>query len=317
MGIAENNMENRGYIHREPLLGEYVAGGEKSLKYEVVNPTGIWDEYMPIGEKQKRAKWDSMSCVSYAILSSIEAQINYFISTGAISPHLVKDYLVQGEINFSDRFLSSMSETTQRGNYFTTVAETLRKHGAVSETEYPFDTSSWENFIKKPGLWTQDKALKFLDIFDIGYEFVYSDFEKHRKQAPLVLALPVCTPWDGYVQYCGGKRSGHAVLEKNGNNEIFDTYVPFNKRLSPDYHIGAYLKVIIKPKSMKLTQEQVVKLYSLVFKRSPDQNGLAFHTGKELDIVLDDMLNSQEHKEYEPIYKAVKGLENNIRNNKF
>jgi len=63
-----------------------------------------------------------------------------------------------------------------------------------------------------------------------------------------------------------------------------------------------------KEKPMKITEEQLKKLYNLIFKRDPDE-GSTGYIEKSLDFVLDEFLKSKEHKAYSKLYQAAKEIE--------
>lgn len=79
-----------------------------------------------------------------------------------------------------------------------------------------------------------------------------------------------------------------------------------------DYNIEFYLKSV-KIDSMKINQDQLKKLYLLVFKREPDEGGAKFYEGKELDFILNEFLISKEHQYYTPLFLAAKKIEKELK----
>src|SRR3712207_6542899 len=80
---------------------DFVAGEEVgALPYEVRNETGDWTPFMPPGEWQASKKGDSMSCVTFSALNSIEAQ---------------EKFLTGNQVNYSDRWTAKRSGATPEG----------------------------------------------------------------------------------------------------------------------------------------------------------------------------------------------------------
>src|SRR5687767_13192677 len=103
------------FVNRGALSGrrstDFVAG---VLPYEIRNQSGDWEPYAPPGERQGNSLADSLGCVSFSLIDCIETQ--EFFLTGR-------------RVNYSDRWLAKMSETTFEGNYLYKVADTVRKYG--------------------------------------------------------------------------------------------------------------------------------------------------------------------------------------------
>src|SRR3990167_7048548 len=96
-------------LNRGVILGQrpddFVGG---TIPYEVRLPSGNWDAFLPSGEWQRsqpdpvKGYIDTMACVSFSALNSIETQIRF---------------LTGQSINYSDRFTAKMSGTTPQGNW--------------------------------------------------------------------------------------------------------------------------------------------------------------------------------------------------------
>src|SRR3990167_3896463 len=122
-----------------PIQNNGVILGKRStdyigatLPYEVRNPSGDWTPYIPPGERQWSYNGDSMSCVSYSALNSIETQ---------------EQFLTNEQPNYSDRWTAKMSGTTREGNYLWKVADTIKELGLVLDVDYKTpDKYTWEEF---------------------------------------------------------------------------------------------------------------------------------------------------------------------------
>ena len=200
------------------LLGDHIdtyrAGAVKgALPFEERNPSGDWDSVLPPEEKQySDFGGDSMACVTFAELNGVETQ---------------EKQQTQEYIEYSDRWIAKMSDTTREGNWLWKVAETIRKYGLVKEESYP----------KPPVPWTWDQyhaeipeplkskllaeGQEWLKKWDVKYESVDWSKEslmKHLKMSPLTVVIP-----------------GHAILNFRTTAQVvyyFDTYAPHRKRVS-------------------------------------------------------------------------------------
>ena len=136
---------NHGIIEGQRYT-DWVAG---QIQHEVRNPSGDWTSYLPPGEWQKIGPVDTMACVTFSALNSLEAQHKFL--TGSAR-------------NFSDRFTATMSGTTSQGNYLWKVADSIRKDGLVDEADWGTpDNYDWNSYYSPPSIVIIDKAKKFLD----------------------------------------------------------------------------------------------------------------------------------------------------------
>lgn len=247
--------QNTGFLEGiQPT--DYIAGESSGLVYEERLEDGQWGSLLVAHEIQRGA-FDTMACVSYSALNVIEMQVRY---------------LTGKELNFSDRFLATMSETTPQGNYLFKVAETLRKKGVVLESEYPNNPTideTWDKYYAPVPEDTQKKALEFLEEFDVQYEWVHlpnpygaskpfdaEEVKRQLKHAPLQIAVPICSPWnrDGVVTPCGSTQSNHAITLYGYDERgwlVYDHYNPTRKVLSYDYPIPHVFKILLTKKSNK------------------------------------------------------------------
>lgn len=255
----------RNVIDIPPSLADWRVGAETGIKYEVNIKDGNWSQYLPTEEKQRK-KAETSACVTFSSMNSLEAQYEFQRKNGKISDE-IHNYLKKqgyidnnGRLNLSDRFIAKVSGTTIQGNSLIKVWDTINNFGVLPESDWSFsETMSFNEFYSEIPQNLKNKAKKFLDIFDINYEWVYygntniSLIKQHLKQAPLHIATPVCYPWErnGVITNCGKRVCEHATMLYNCSDsyiEDFDTYSPFNKKLSLDYYIPAVIKGILKVK---------------------------------------------------------------------
>ena len=256
-------MINHGIIEGQRNT-DFVAG---ALPYEIRNPSGDWTTLLPPGEFQRNHVFDTMACVTFSALNSIEVQ--HKLITG-------KDR------NFSDRFTAKMSGTTQQGNYLFKVADSIRKDGLVDEVVWPTaDNFDWNQYYVFPPIEVINKGREFFNEWEVAYEFI--DFNRdsliyHLKHAPIQVVIP-----------------GHAVLAFWSTQQVtkyFDSYEPFQKERTEVF--SSALKIVLTRKTKMLTKEQVHRLYALWGLNDPV--GEAFWVGKSLDDLLEarkkDQLNN-------------------------
>jgi hypothetical protein len=241
-------MTNYGVIlGRQPT--DYVAG---AIPHKVVNPSAVWTPYTPPGEWQWKAGKETMACVSFSAINSIEMQ----------------ELLLTGrQVNYSDRWLALMSGTTPQGNYLWKVADTIRKYGLVREESWPApDSFDWNTYYAKPSPAKQAEleaeGKRWLQTHAIAYEWV-NDFRPqtvvhHLKHCPLQVVIP-----------------GHAVVEIANLNEAFDyfdTYEPFIKQYAQN-GISDILKIVLTINNM-ITRYIVQKGNKLGILVSVDGDGI-------------------------------------------
>lgn len=244
-----------------------MAGVESGVAYEVRLQDGKWSKYAPTGEKQYTSRYDTMSCTTFSGLNSAEEQCNFLLDTGALSDEIIalckkRGWIDEnGRFNFNDWFTANMSGTTENGNDFGSVWESIRKHGLLAQGKgyKPSDFNSIGEWLDRTKVTTQHKedALLFLEIFDVAYEFILygvpnpSVIEYHLKQAPIHIGTAVCGGWnfENPINQCGLEGINHATLAHGSEDkvatDIFDHYDPMEKRLAWDYPIPYAVKGVI------------------------------------------------------------------------
>jgi hypothetical protein len=279
----ESVLQNSGLIDAPPLEEDYIAGATSQLGFNRVKEDADWRDLRQPGERQKASRIETMSCVSFSENNVAEIHFERQRRAGEIPASTMRElealgYVVDGRLNLSDRFLAWASGTTKQGNYMNKVAQTLREVGAVPEADWPFINAPWDEFYKEPPQWVKDKAKKFLEFFQVSYEWVSVSVNPqskayiriHLKQAPLQVALATCSPWDSEVGFCGRAGTNHAVtllhLDENGVATIFDSYDPYTKVLSADYPIPSVLKTVIT-----LKQPEQMNARFIYVKNKPEQ----------------------------------------------
>ncbi len=204
------------------------AGAE--APYEVRNPSGDWTTYVGRGEVQFYPNFDEMACVSYAANNCCEIQIKQ--QTGV-------------EVDLSDRFLATISGTTQSGNWLYIVADWLQRIGVVLESQWarPNQPTTWNEFYSPIPQPVIDLTKDFRDKYDvfpkrlglIGVDISAADLRHHLKHAPLWVTIP------------GHCIAGIIVSADDKNFTYFDSYDPFVKT-RPIADIDSVWKIVLTVK---------------------------------------------------------------------
>jgi len=163
-----------------------------------------------------------------------------------------------GLFNFSDRFIAKMSGTTPSGNSCPNVWNAIRHYGMIAEADWPSVWSTWGVYYQGIPQTLKDKALKFLQYFDVQYEYIVNGghldlttAKYHLKQAPIQIATATCSGWSTspVIQACN-EPIAHATCLFGADTTFwdFDSYDPFKKQLSGTYIIPIAMKGLIVPK---------------------------------------------------------------------
>lgn len=243
---------------------DYIAGAETPIKYEVRVFNGDWTPHLPIGKAQSVPfKWDTMACTHFAVMQAIEMQLNYMLPLLPESHRYflaTNGYLVGDKISLSPRFSAITGGNTIKGNYFHKVWDTTRKVGVIPESDLPFGGSNWIEY-HNPELVTEamlKKALRFLDFFDIRYDWV-SGYDNTKgwntdevlnndtllKQCPLNIGVPVPV--------------NHAIVMTRFNEntyDSFDHYSPFH-RVNDKRGVGFAIRGVITIKETPIVNKPV------------------------------------------------------------
>lgn len=251
----------------------FKLGAESGVGFQVRLPKGDWFNYTPTGEKQSTRKYDTMSCTTFSALNALEMQFNWLRRNGLITEEVLKllkewGYIDENDnLNLSDWFTAVMSGTTTQGNDFGSVWDSIRKHGVLPQKHgyKPDDFKTTEEWLDRTKVTTEqkEKALKFLELFEVAYEFILYGQSKpeviaeHLKHAPIHIATPVCGGWgvESIVSACGIEQVQHATCSHGSEAKVatltYDHYDPLNKKLAWNYPIPWAVKGVLGIKAPK------------------------------------------------------------------
>jgi hypothetical protein len=268
-------------------------------------PSGDWRGLLPTAERQSSKFFDTMSCVTFSAMNVFETKLNLMKLQGKLHPLMIKEFEeagyfdVNGNFNFSDRFIAKLSGTSKQGNSLNAVAEAIRKNGLVPESAWPWDANAvftWEEYMAEIPQEVKDIGTKvFLKWIKINWEWILDTnasvdyaaemFDKHLVESPIQVATAVCSGWNSAdvtpVPRCDYPIA-HATMisyrdKATGLYWDYDHYVPFSKMLASDYPIPYALKYVITimPPTFELVKEEGSAAVYLKIGQSGNYYGIA------------------------------------------
>jgi hypothetical protein len=137
-------MNKYGYI-KDEIAPDHFIFGSGQLEGEILQPYGHWSDFLPPDEFQNLNGVEPYACATFGTFNAAEILLR---RRGIIA-------------NFSDRFTAQVSGTQfRRGNSPHTVAEYIRKQGAVPEEAWPIapEIDTFDKWYAEPGKRLYDLA---------------------------------------------------------------------------------------------------------------------------------------------------------------
>jgi hypothetical protein len=280
----------RGGVIPEVRPEDYI-GGVDDEKIGLSNYTKLvetpeeWNKYKSEPETQASGGvGETNTCTNQACNEIAERIINYYYQKDLLhsdtKAFLEKhNYIVNGKCNLSESFSAKITNTDPNaGNSLTNVAQKNRTYGFAPEALHPDDFTNYNTFWREPTAQVKAIAKEFADVhFELIHfwipnwtyltSYVGSTYDELLKYLPYGLgymAVPVCNPWDGNVDFCGRTQSDHAVVgvnRKNTDTMISDSYNPYDKTLTNNYLVNACKMVILVPRKKKEVIDDFIKNY--------------------------------------------------------
>jgi len=266
-------------VIEQVLDTDYNLGAGWSAEYpNLVEKWEDWEQYKSKPENQASGMaGETSTCTNQSSCEVMETQTNYQLMNGLLPEETVKflkdeGYIGEdGKVNYSESFQAVMSGTTDSGNSLTQVAWSINHYGLVPESRHKDDFSSKANFFRQPILEMKQLGLKWLIHFGNEYSWIfhsrqaykedlYKNMLSHVLEAPPVIAVPVCSPWDTNVEFCGRVQSDHAMVLYGGTPEkvvVGDSYNPYTKILDKNYVINAAMKMMLIVKKRTKKQQLI------------------------------------------------------------
>lgn len=228
-------------IESEARVKDWIMGGVSAIEPVILVEKG-WGDYLPVKEVQRNKYFDSMSCVTFSALNCLE---------------ILHKRLYEEEVNWSDRWTARVSGTNEKGNYLSTVADTIRTRGLVLEDVWSFgDFKSWKEYMTDPPIEFDDFGEEFLQHYEIRWEWVLTrdvkDLKDILQTAPLqVTGFAWEEPVDGIYKRTTRKANHAFTLYDYNDGEywlIYDHYDKAIKKLAWNYKFGHILKYNLEQK---------------------------------------------------------------------
>lgn len=278
-GLQEGR--STGFIPVEPKPGDWEIRGESGVSEQYMNALADWRKYVPANQGQKLLGvtvnggngFETDACVSFSAEQSMATYLNFLISVNGLAPAALdflkkSDYIVDGKVALSPRFLAKVSGTTSHGNSLPNVMDAARKFGMVPDSLWSMPeaqikadpANAWGIYYADIPQSVLDLGKGFLKHFTPQYDWVaytgvpasHAELSRALVTAPIQVAAAVCPPWNTSAPIAGcGVGSAHATellhVEASGISEILDHYDPFLKQLGADYAIAWAMRILVSP----------------------------------------------------------------------
>jgi len=290
----------------------HLLGGER----KVLLPSKDWRPYRSAGEQQKRANSsETMACTIYSTLNVCETIMNRMKvmvdnkEADEETQELVKifkhfDFYEDDEANLSDPFTAKMSGTSYRGNTFNNVFNSIRNDGLIAEKFWATpEQYSWNEYYKDIPQAIKDKAKRFTNYVEVKYERINaSQFNQTKIYSPNTTSVYAGAGWNNAsIKPRATQRHNHAVdndaFEDRQYDLIFDSYLPYEKKVSWNYGLGSgrivsfWLKKKLKNKYEELLSEGIKYIIRPESKGEfyeVTPNGFEYHSKEDIDNVIAD-----------------------------
>jgi len=251
-----NEYKNLGLIIEQPDKFDYYFGGEKEDYTREELTDGDWEKYLSSKELQISVYFDTKACVTFSSLNVLEAVFNYKLINNLFTfeqlNFLTENwYVVNGKVEFSDRYIAKLSNTSKNWNSWRIVADAIREWWLVPEFKYPYPITQrtpifdWDDYYKTVPQDIIDLGKMFLEYFQLNYETVLErDFNNALPYSPIQIYVTAWYKNSEWLYYKPeDKRYNHAVTKFNREDQVFDHYNPFIKNLTPgyDYYNSGYI----------------------------------------------------------------------------
>lgn len=278
-----------GVIPRDPVPGDFIAGEESGVEYEVLEPSGQHDQYHDeIDLSQVGLYFDTSACTNYGCGRSCSNQCQRHLIKGNLSAEEIAlltkyKFIVDGKFKMlSPQFNAIKSGTKYMvGNYLYKPWDSARHDGMIPYSMLPFPERQREPVYNDKNYYNpevitaymEEAAAVFKQIFDVLYEIVPTSTDGlmfHMKQAPLCINTGCCKPWNGagVIPACSLTR-GHCTCAygfKEGEYiKDMDSYHPNPKKLAWNYNVSYAIKGVVYVRRLK-NQPKPVQKYKYTWK---------------------------------------------------
>ena len=222
---------NHGFIADKLEPEHYVFGANNFDSMPLVQD-GNWTNFLPQVEYQNKNGLETMNCTTFGTLNCIEVLFKRLFNL---------------DVNYSDRFVGILAETTREGNSPHKAAETIRHNGLIDEMMLPFgsDIDIWDEYYA-PVPMTANLLVQgqlWLNKYYLKHDWVSVNpktFKKALEYSPLGVSVNLATQKDGI--FYKELEDNHWVMLYNYKDgeywEIFDHYDNTFKKIVWDYQFS-------------------------------------------------------------------------------
>jgi len=265
-------METHNCIKNDYRATDYIKGVNSPLTSQVNVPNGDWTPYFHFRERQEFT-WETDCCVIFAAQESLDAYMDYLISSGGVSAGTIEFFNQLGfmdtnsddgkaHFHSSARYWSVLTGNGQNGNNLYDPWDVARKYGCIPWSKLPFDatTTIQEYFAPIPQN-LLDLGQQFLIGVGgkqwVGYHWIqnggacpFPAMDSVRQQSPLCIGVNVGTDWNEVEPPIPqvGLPAGHSIANfaRNSAGELIeDHYLPFEKTLVNGYPIPQVMQPVL------------------------------------------------------------------------
>lgn len=228
--------------------------------------TPNWDKYLSHNEKQRRKyedrQLDTLSCITQANINMWQMIFNRNLKyIKGKEREFLENFIIDGKVEFSKRFIAKLSETSREGNSYDKVNRTIMKYGLIPEKDYPWDEAdTWEEYYKEIPQHLINKGKEFFRFFNLSYGWTF-ELNKYIKKSPLAITvfawLQNTRKYNNlyYKPNNVGRNHGVVLISTSNPYTIRDSYIPWLKNLHKSNYPswGIFGKLILK--NMKFIKE--------------------------------------------------------------
>lgn len=281
--MDNTKLQNTGLILKNPRPQDWRFGSISAIADKIIVSDGQWLRFAPTHEKQLSRHFDTMACVTFSALNCLE---------------MLWKQQYGDEMNWSDRYIAKLSDTTRRGNWLYRVADTIRSFGLIPESNYPYprtqDGFDWDDYYVDISDDLKNLGKVFLNKVEVNYEWVnisnIEDRKKALQRSPLqvtgLYASMQNADENGIIQN-RDYRSNHAFVLVGYDDlrywYILDTYNNQIKKIAWDYNLDMHAirysitKKIDMPEKVQIKNNTLVQLVE-------GEGGFGFYLDGEIII---------------------------------
>ena len=241
------NMEIKNGVLLGRKKHDWIAGANSPINKIVLMPSLNWKQHLSKQELQFLTEYtyDTLFCVTFSALKIIASLFNYFIKAGLMSIEDMKwlkdeGYLINGEVNFNERWIGVLGGTTDQGSYQYKVGNAIKNFGLLAQGDFPMADNFNDNIDKKfCEDWMFAKGKRFIKRFFINYNWVLDNgLDEALKYSPvqtIVKFANYTNPSDILKPEGSLNHSVVDIFLSPSYNEVSDTYNQEFKRYGKNY----------------------------------------------------------------------------------